>query len=148
MSVAPYSRPGSFFSPSLSPLEKSSPLEKKDSFVDVLKSSHAINPAFSLNKKPTKEQAVQAAKDVMQAFYTQFLKMMFENLKDEDDENPYQNDMMRGLLAENLSKTLGQKMTPTHTKIAEVMLKNGAKSDEQKDQLNAYPPTSAISVAA
>lgn len=145
--VATSSRPVSFFTPMGSPLVKGEPLlEKKDSFVNVLQSPHTIKQALPLQKETTHAQALQASKDVMQTFYTQFLKMMFENLNGEDDDSLYQNEMLRGMLAENISKTLSQKVTPMHEKIAGVMLKNNTKEDPlQKD---GDPLRSSTSLAA
>lgn len=149
--TATSSRPASFLSPfESSHIKKSSLLEKKDSFVHILQSDKVLKQTtLPLQRQATSDQALQASKEVMQAFYTQFLKMMFENLKGEDDDSLYQNEMLRGMLAENISKPLSQKITPMHEKIAGVMLKNGEKEDTpQSDDKFSRASNSLIATAA
>ncbi len=115
-------------------------------FKDILSGSTIdMAPVLSLNNQSiTKEKALNAAKGIMQGFYTQMFKSIFAEVKNEDnEENDYASSMVKDIFLEQLASVMGKHMTSSHEKIAECIMakslkENASHSKEIKEGVAIY----------
>ena len=106
-------------------------------FKDALSSKEIMTQqaiAMNQNLVVTDEQALKVAKDMMEAFYTQCFKTLFQEIKSEEDET-FSMDMTKDIFVEQLAKTLAQtNITPTHRRIADSVLSKSKNAEEEKGE--------------
>ena len=98
-------------------------LEGMSGFKDALNSDAIVTQqTYALNKNSamSEEQALKVASDMMEAFYTQSFKAIFEETKNEEDET-FSMGMTKDIFVEQLAKVLSKNITPTHRRIASIV---------------------------
>lgn len=113
-----------------------------ESFQKTLEDGPLMGKVFELNKNTpvTREQAMSSAKDMMEAFYTQTFKALFEEIHEDrdDDESGFATDMTQDIFVEQLAETMGRNVNRTHEKIADLLMKQSGNNALDADAQDLF----------
>lgn len=107
-------------------------------FKDAMGAPNIMGQAFSLDQNVpiTEEKAMKAAMDMMEAFYSQSFKALFEEMDKNQEDNEFATHMTKDIFVEQLAKTMSRNVTSAHQKIVSTLMKEGQnllKNEEDED---------------
>ena len=106
-----------------------------EGFKDAMLTQGTLNGMFNLDgSNPiTEQQAMKAATDMMEAFYSQTFKALFEGMNKSEEDNEFATGMTKDIFVEQLAKTMSRHVTSQHQKIASMLMKENQQRDVKKE---------------
>lgn len=103
-------------------------------FKDAMLTQGTLNGMFNLDgSKPiTEQQAMKAATDMMEAFYSQTFKALFEGMNKSEEDNEFATGMTKDIFVEQLAKTMSRHVTSQHQKIASMLMKENQREAKKE----------------